>query len=377
MTSRPATASLSIPALAAALAAPSASGATLDAGLTSTFQTTDDSDTHSEQLISADLVVTQTLGPGELLLYLEGSSSPQRAGVSSGYPEANADAGTALDRDGDGRFQVSELRYALPLTESGSLHAGLLDATVFLDASGPLKTTYPVYDYRGIANDETTQFLGAEFVNNPLIEFPDYAPGVVYGWQDSASQSAFRLVLTGSNGLADNPDASYSSLLELDESGRGVFLASEVGRRSFGSGAVRLGLWLNSRDHQTLDGEHDDARNYGAYAVADGGLGRGGWNLRAGWANPDVSAGEYFLAAALEQPVGLGDVGLAGGVTLASDRLDAASEDRLHTEIYWRVPVTPAIHISPDLQYIQHSDFRPGEDAFILGLRLTATLSSS
>jgi hypothetical protein len=97
-------------------------------------------------------------------LYVEGNTTPFHDGVSRRIPEANTDAGTALNRSGEGRIQVSELRLIWPIFQGSHVHLGLLDATGFLDVSQ-------------IANDENLFFLGGPFVNNPTIEFPDYALG--------------------------------------------------------------------------------------------------------------------------------------------------------------------------------------------------------
>lgn len=90
--------------------------------------------------------------------------------------EVNGDAGSALNGNGDGRLQISELRYALPVRDFGTLSFGLLDPTAFLDTTSHANPTAGP-DFSGIANDETTQFLGNSFVNNPVVEFPDYTLG--------------------------------------------------------------------------------------------------------------------------------------------------------------------------------------------------------
>ena len=111
-----------------------------DVALVSTYQDTDEKRIDSEVLGSLDMVLTAAWGPGELLVYAEGSSSPQPGEVSSTFGEVNGDAGSALNGNGDGRLQVSELRYALPVKHAGTVHAGLLDAPCF---STPPATSVP------------------------------------------------------------------------------------------------------------------------------------------------------------------------------------------------------------------------------------------
>ncbi|MBA1333320.1 hypothetical protein QQ73_20495, partial [Candidatus Endoriftia persephone str. Guaymas] len=93
-----------------------------------------------------------------------------------------------------------ELHYAISLA-SGELVAGLIDASSFLDASE-------------VANDETAQFLGAGFVNNPTIEFPDYSLGAVWHYDATVDHPGLTLLLSSSHGLADN-DGKYDQLFDL------------------------------------------------------------------------------------------------------------------------------------------------------------------
>ncbi len=102
------------------------------------------------------------MGPGLWTLYVEGNTTPRNNGISSVLGEANADIGSALDGDDSGRLQVSELHYAISLA-SGELVTGLIDASSFLDASK-------------VANDETAQFLGRRFRQQPHHRVPRLQP---------------------------------------------------------------------------------------------------------------------------------------------------------------------------------------------------------
>lgn len=205
--------------------------AEVEAGLTIVAQGTSDGDADAELTTSFDLVATLPTGPGKLVIYVEGNTSPSRNGVAALFAEANADAGTALDRDGDGRLQVSELHYIQALNSHGIAVVGLLDPTTSLDTSH-------------IANDETGQFLTTSLVNNPSIGFPDYTLGAIYN-HDLDGNVTMTLMLTGSNGLGDNPDASYAQLVDVTEDGKGVFAAAEL-QWLPGAYALRGGAWLNT-----------------------------------------------------------------------------------------------------------------------------------
>lgn len=121
----------------------------------------------NEPAASADLVVQRQHGSGIWLAHIEASSTPESNSVSGIVPEANADAGSALDKNSEGRLQLSELYYTYLFAGNQTLSAGLLDVSGFFEQSR-------------IASDETTQFMGAFFTGNPTIGFPDYTVGIVY-----------------------------------------------------------------------------------------------------------------------------------------------------------------------------------------------------
>lgn len=59
---------------------------------------------------SADLFIDLRLGRALLHVYAEAATTRRAGGVSRLVPEANTDAGTALDGAGGGRIQLSEVR---------------------------------------------------------------------------------------------------------------------------------------------------------------------------------------------------------------------------------------------------------------------------
>lgn len=334
-----------------------------EGGVTAVFQHADDRRVEDEVVASLDLVATLPAGPGEWTLYVEGNTTPRTRGVSSVLPGANADAGTALDVDGDGRLQVSELHYALNGTD-GRWTLGLFDPKGFLDTSA-------------VANDEATQFLGAPLVNNPTIKFPDYTPGIVYAREAQGTIPGFTLAFTSSNGLADNEDRSYSELFSVGQEGKGVFAAAELlwgGQDT----ALQLGAWVNSADHERWDGS-GTASNYGLYGVLYWPLVGGTVGARIGLANPDVAEAENFVSLAWEYPADRGMIGIGIARAGVSDEFRATNPGNIgaltQAEVYTRLDVWKDLQITPSIQFIRNSGFFRSEEGFdrsavVAGLRV-------
>ena len=214
-------------------------------------------------------------------------------------------------------------------------------------------------------------------MNNPIVEFPDYALGGAITRHSQDNRLGAQLVVTSSNGLADNPDASYSDLFDVGESGKGIFAAFEGHYNISGKFLSKLGVWTNTRDHDNVNGTADNRANYGVYGLVNGAIGPGIWNMRLGWADPDVSPGENFVSLAMEQPLGFAHLGVGVARTGASDELGANFDDSLHAEAYMRFTINDYLQISPDIQYIENSGFDEDVDAFVYGVRFALFLSQS
>ena len=326
-----------------------------------TYQETDASQVRNESAGSADLFLERSKAAGSWLAHIEASSTPRANGVSGILPEANADVGSALDEDNEGRLQFSELYYSHAISEKHRISAGLLDVSGFFEQSR-------------IASDETTQFLGAFFVGNPTIEFPDYTLGVV-NETGLSNGVVLRAALASSNGLADNPNRAYSQLLTVED-GEGVFgIASASWRKN--AWLLRAGAWMNTADHQTLDGTSDDELNYGAYVLAGYGWHQHAANIRLGLANPDVSQGAAFVSAAYRYQVGPCTVGVGMGRSFASSQAPAPGlEDTEQYEVFFRYTLRMGLFVTADVQHIVNSNYGmslAGESrgATIYGARLT------
>ena len=261
---------------------------TVEGGLTVTSQFSNETSLQDGYFASLDLLFGLPVGPGKFTAYIEGNTTPRANGVGTVLGEANADLGSALDSNGNGRLQISEFHYALPVA-GGTFTIGLLDASAFIDASD-------------IANDETTQFLAGPFVNNPTIAFPDYSLGMAYQIEPHNNWPGFNFVVTSSHGLADNEHANYTQLFNIADDDKGIFAAAET-VWPLANNTVRVGAWTNTGDNVLLNGSGRTEENYGIYVSNDHQFSFGKINLRAGLANKLVSPAESFIGLAYETEI--------------------------------------------------------------------------
>jgi hypothetical protein len=306
----------------------------LEAGLVSTFQTSSDGRADHELAASLDVLYTVRIGDGELQVYAEGATTPRTAGVGTLLPDANGDLGSALDGNGEGRLQISEMHYTWH-RERTAYTVGLINTTSFLDASH-------------VANDETAQFLAAPLVNNPTVQFPDYTLGGAVRWIDDGDGPSVYVLASSSHGLGDNADASYGELFDLTDSGKGVFVAAEAEWE--GPTSFRLGIWTHTAANPRLDGTGSEA-NYGLYGVVDGAWRQLRWSARAGVANPQVSETAWFLSVAAERDMGPVTAGLGTALGGASSELGAGTGNSWVNELYLSHQISRAVRVSPHLQY--------------------------
>ncbi|TDY03652.1 carbohydrate porin [Thiohalophilus thiocyanatoxydans] len=316
-------------------------------GLTATYQNANDKRIEEEGLVSVDLVAELPVGNGIVTTYAEANLSPRTNGISNEIPEANGDAGTALDRDGKGRLQISEVHYSRSFGDN-SLTIGLLDPDCRLDSSR-------------VANDETRQFLSTPFVNNPTIAFPDYSLGACMHIERTSGRPGMNLLLTSSHGLADNPDVSYSELFDIGASGKGVFIGTELYWQK-ARNIWRVGLWQSTADTSYIDGSGQVDDNYGIYMSSDHKLYQYQLNIRLGMANSDVSEVSDFIGLALETDVTGHTLGAALARTGVSKKIQAKMNNRYQSELYLRYAFSDGIQLTPSLQWIKHSKFDTGDE---------------
>ena len=337
-----------------------ASGPRLWSTATVVGQTTRADGIRSELAASLDVFFELQAGPALFHLYVESSTTPRSGGVSSVIPFANMDAGTALDGDGSGRIQISELRAALPVRDRTTLHAGLMDLTGFLDVSR-------------IANDERLFFLAQPFVNNPTIVFPDYTLGtVLLVGLPNLPGGELALAVSSSRGLAELPDASHATLFDLDGSDRGTFLAGRFeweGERFHGS----VGVWHSTGERLETLGRDRPLPDGGVYTVL-------GWSSRP--SSLDLRLGQASGNGLNEPFVGityLGEIGAnALGFGLARAPALPEAVDRLgtHAEVFLRRNLTGILYLTTSAQWLSR-EFLPleaaGDGAWIFGFRASAT----
>lgn len=298
------------------------------------------------------------MGPGTWFMEVRGGTTPQEDGVTSFFGEVNDTVGETLDEDGEGRFAVTQLYYGLTVGR-GELSLGLLDSSANLD-------TNP------IADDEYTQFLGSSFVNNPSIEYPSFALGAVYAGELSGNLG-YTVLASSTGGLEDSADPSYDNVFDVDEDGKGAFLAGEL-RWNTASLDGNVGIWYNGADHSDLDdpfpSADDDEKNYGVYTSVGGDIGPGRWVGWGGLANEEVSAVANFLGLAYSQGIGAHmTLGLGVARIGASDDVPEPADSVVQAEAYLRIQVLEHLYLTPDLQYVANSGFDPDRDTFVFGLR--------
>jgi len=141
-----------------------------------------------------------------------------------------------------------------------------------------------------------------------------------------------------------------------------------------GSGEVwngELGLWNSSAEHTTLDASEADVGNYGAWAVLGAALPGMGFDLRAGYADPDVTAANLFASATLAAELGGTTLGLGYARSALADGAQAAGLDAASvTELYVRFPVG-AVELTLDLQHLRNHGFSTAvPDTRVGGVRL-------
>lgn len=348
-------------ALGPATVAAQSAGVSFTGGITAIGLLPDDDRIESDQTLSLDLELERETRSGRWFAYVEANSTLDADAVSSALIESNADAGTALDRENNGRIQLSEIHYTLTRANGDVLTIGLLDPSSWLDRTR-------------ITNDENVQFLGASFVQNATIEFPDYTFGVVLQKPRSGRRPQINAVLTSSHGIADNPNLSYSQLIHLSDDGKGLFAAVGFGwpseRRLF-----RAGIWANTREHAPLDGSTADRSNFGVYGVFGQSWGSHGLNFRLGLARDSVTVGSRFAAIAYRHNLARGAIGIgAARIFLSSSISRADRDDARQMEIFWRTSLTEQMHITVSAQHLIHSAFvadsaDPRANATIAGLR--------
>ncbi len=308
-----------------------------------TYQDINSNSIDDEFQSSADLFIVKQSESSGWTTHFEITTSSRNNAISGKLVEANADAGSALDKDNNGRLQLSEVYYQLGTENNQSWVFGLVDVSGFFEQSR-------------IASDETTQFLGASFVGNPTIEYPDYTLGVVYE-QPIENGITIRAALAGSNGISDNAERSYSQLLSVADSHKGAFAVTSVSWKSE-LWLLRTGGWINTADHTTVKGDKNNIENYGGYFLFGYKQNNHALNFRLGMANKEVSRAATFTSVAYQFEHHNTTLGLGMARSfLSSEEVNSLLGDVTQYEIYLRQKLSSKFFLTADFQIIDNSDF--------------------
>ncbi|MBF6056952.1 carbohydrate porin [Thiomicrorhabdus heinhorstiae] len=317
-----------------------ASAIDFDGGVTSVYQHAFENRLEDDANASMDLNFGYDGRGYSVKAHAEINTTPKSTGIASVIGQSNADAGTALSQDDHGRFQLSELFVSVPFHSKFKVHMGLIDSTVFFDTAR-------------IANDENSQFLASDFVNNPVIDFPDYALAIAVEYPFSSINTT-RLMISSTNGLADNPSRDYSSLFEVDDDQKGIFSILESQWQT-GEGFIEIGIWSHNGDHVALDDPaQNKLKNYGAYLTAGASKANQAIEFRVGYSNERVSTATGFASIAYQFTGDDWTLGSAYGYTKISKYLHQPHESVQEVELYANRELVRNLSISPSIQYFNH-----------------------
>ena len=328
--------------------------------------------------IEADLETMLGLTGGLFNLAAEGSYSDGIDGRAVGSVfGVNADAG------GDRGMDVTELWY-----EQGLMDGKLILRIGKIDLTGGFTCADSdvAFDCNAFATDQTCDFLNAAFGNSPTIPFPDSGLGLAVHVQPA---ERFYAAFGVADAEADARETGFSTTFDGDhhlfyifETGVVPELASARGPMP---GAYRVGLWNDRQPKEYFDGSRVKRDDLGVYFSGDqvvwlendSGDGQGlGVFTRCGWADDKVneiraswSCGAQYRGLLPGRDADVAGLGVAQG-RFSSGAGFAASYERV-VETYYNVEVTPWLHVSPSLQWIQN----PGgdssvHDAVVAGLRV-------
>lgn len=309
---------------------------------------------------------------GKAFLHLE---SGQGAGLEDNltlYSNVNRDA------DDDNNVRLTEFWYEQSLfNDKAAVTFGKLDPTAYFDTND-------------VANDETTQFLGRIFRNNPAIEFPDNTAGVrlaylpvewlEFGYGVFDGNSDWEKV--GDNLFNIGQVTFKTKLFDLPGNYRflgwnnNVYHTKWLDTEKQKENSYGFGLSFDQKvtDIVTLFTRYgwQDPKVYNPDIMATGDL---NYSLEQSWSAGFQVEGKPWgrekdvLAFAIGQAIPSNDYKKAGADLDPVRR--AKSEG--HLEAYYNIHVNDHLSISPDFQYIWNPFGKDIADdtspVFVYGLR--------
>ncbi|MCA9408828.1 MAG: carbohydrate porin [Candidatus Omnitrophica bacterium] len=311
---------------------------------------------------SVDIEIEKEFGEGIAFLHLETGNG---AGVTD---ELKVFSNVNRDQDNSGNaVSVTEMFYETHLfgQDMTSFTFGKIDPTVYIDTN----------EY---ANDETTQFLGEIFRNNPTIEFPDNGAGVRLGIEP-IEDLEIQVIASDGDGSA-SPEDLFNT----------IFGAGQINLKKGlfgGEGNIRAYGWINDTAHTKWLHQLDDQETgYGFGLSIDQELTElVGIFLRYGWQNPEVTMDttsfslEHAWSAGMQiagEPWGReNDIfAIAYGQAIPSDEYKTANslvaDPESHLEAYYSFYINDHLTLSPDLQVIWNpygGDAALGDDTIVVG----------
>lgn len=253
-----------------------------------------------------------------------GNGPDELIGSFSGF---NDDSGTLQDDDGVDRLSVREVwLQSFFFDQRLKLVGGKIDLTNYFDSNT-------------VANDETTQFLSSAFVNNPTMEVPENAPGIV-AFFDTRRSLSFGL------GLQSDTNDGFDITNH-------VYAIGEIGYRShffFGQeGNYRLWGRINGGRNDNLGFGVSFDQNlstrfaaFGRYGANDEESGEA--DIASAWSVGLRFRSPFFSRVNDEIAVAFGSLDILGG------------DDESITETYYKFQINDHIAITPGFQAV----FDPG-----------------
>ncbi len=247
------------------------------------------------------------------------------------------------------------------------------------------------FDGNMFANDETGQFLNDSLTNNPTIPFPDPGLGIILHVQPT---HWLYLSAAVADADADVRETGFNTAFHGPSNTFSIFEAGLLPYMLLGNaapkGVYRIGMWYDPQLKERLDESGCKRDDVGFYISADQMI----WKLnsdedstqgigifgRYGIANADVNEIKSFWSAGVQCHgliPGRDEDIMSFGV--GQGRLSRQSEDFTTShetvlEWYYKIAITPWLHVSPDVQYIMN----PGgdasvKDAVVIGFRVGLT----
>ncbi|MDQ6961842.1 MAG: carbohydrate porin [Mariprofundaceae bacterium] len=301
---------------------------------------------------SVDVLVDWSFGTaGTLHAYVEASTQADIT-ANTLVAGSNMDAGTALNKKGKGRVQISELFYSYNFADDDAgptLSAGVILLQGFADETE-------------ISNAEQTHFIAAPLVNNSSIPFPDYTPAIVLSSDDK--DVAWRVMVANAYGLADNANMDYADLFKFSNGAgtpsKGLFSLAQMRLSLDDDTSIAIGAWVSTKELARHTGAGTKQGAVGSYINVDSVITESIlWSGRLGYTSSKETMEVVSFASVAfnyqyndEFTVGLGTAyhGLSNEFrnTFVAPNVGA---NPIVLELYASWQITDWVSVMPDIQY--------------------------